>query len=82
MKSGEEILDFSARHELRGSVVNICFLSGGALCEPSSQDVRSPEIKEVVHPAVLIGCEQFRRTTYWLEGLIKNRAVPLTCLKK
>jgi hypothetical protein len=49
MKSGEEILDFSARHELRGSVVNICFLSDGALCEPSSQDVRSPEIKEVVH---------------------------------
>jgi hypothetical protein len=52
MKSGEEILDFSARHELQGSVVNICFLTDGAPCEPSSQDVRDPEIKEAVHHAL------------------------------
>jgi hypothetical protein len=52
MKSGEEILDFSARHELRGSIVNICFLTDGALYEPSSQDVRGPEIKEAVHRAL------------------------------
>jgi hypothetical protein len=52
MKSGKEILDFLARHELRGSVVNICFLTNGALYELSSQDVRGPEIKEAVYRAL------------------------------